>query len=110
VGAWQPTGAHQEFPDYLSAYENEMLSEQLEPTRLVQGMMGCQPLMEAAMASEYALESPGVLDGSIHLESVADYTGICQQALPVRFAIGGHGVYIKSIVGTDEIILFFQYC
>jgi hypothetical protein len=90
--------------------KTKCLFEQFKPARFVQGMVGCQPLVEAAMASADALECLGILDGSIHLEPVADDARICQQALPVRFVIGGHRVYIESIIGTDETLLLFQYC
>src|SRR5882672_5009934 len=92
MGACQIANAHQELADDLAACEDERLLEQLDPLGLVARVMGGEPFGEGAELAAEALDPPGVLNGGIDLEPVADDPGVGQQTGTLTLAVAGDAV------------------
>jgi len=91
----QPTQAHQELTNDLTAREAECATEEFHPLRLFQGVVGVQPLEKAPMALPKPLYGAGVRDDRLHLKPIADNARIRQQPGHIGGAEGRYAIDIE---------------
>src|SRR6202047_1668001 len=93
---------HQEPADYLAAGEPERFLEQPHPLRLGAWVMGVEPDGKGAVAVADRLQPPGIVDGRVDLEAVADDARIAHQAAPVAGAEFGDRIDVEGGIGLVE--------
>ena len=97
VCAGQKTGAEQEFLNHQGSGELEGFAEEFGPIVLGARIMGHQPIRKAAMAGSQLDDLLGIVNGGVHLQTVADDTSIGQQPVPIGLVKRRHFIDIEPI-------------
>ena len=99
MGARQIAEAQEKLTDDLPTGEPEGLLEELDPVRLLERVVRVEPAGEGAMGLADLLQTPGVLDGRLDLQPVADDARIGEQPALLLRAIGRHLVDVEAVEG-----------
>ena len=95
-------GAEEEFADDFPAGKAEGLLEELDPFRFRERMMRIEPGGKAAVRRPQRQHLPGVVDGGLALEAVADDAGVGPETLRVARAVARHRFDVEAAVGLPE--------
>jgi hypothetical protein len=85
-----------------------LLLEQFCPLVFGQRVMGIEPAFEGILFRVERQNPPGVFDGGVNFQSVADDAGVQEQPGAIRFIIAGNFLQIKVIISAAKVISFFE--
>lgn len=99
---------HEEFVDDLTPGEDECLFEKLRPFFLCQWIMLIEPVTERAAFLLQFKDSLCVHDRRIHLETIANDTGVIEQSRHILFTILCNFGDIEIVIRLTEVFRLFQ--